>query len=82
VMVRQATRYEDGVVVVALTEEEATVKRIYDEGIRWRLQPENPRLAPTFVRKSEPHFRVLGRVVAVLKLWDVTDQDEKPKRKK
>ena len=55
----------DGDIVVALIEDEATVKRIYYEKDRVRLQPENPAFEPIY---SE-NVVVLGRVVAVWRYY-------------
>jgi repressor LexA len=55
-----------GEIVVALIEDEATVKRYYPEGDRIRFQPANRTMEPIYVHKSE--FRstmLLGVVVGV-----------------
>ncbi len=57
---------DDGEIVVAMIDDEATVKRVYFEGDRVRFQPSNPRMAPIYVRKSD--FRstmILGVVVGI-----------------
>jgi repressor LexA len=56
-----------GEIVVALVGEEATVKRFFPEGDRVRLQPENARLAPIYVTRDDPEFRVVGRVVGLVR---------------
>ena len=61
VVVRGQETADDGDIVVALLEEEATVKRFYRERDHVRLQPENAAMEPIRVRE----FRVLGRVVGV-----------------
>lgn len=66
VFVKKQLHAEDGEIVVAMIDEEATVKRIYREGDRVRFQPSNPRMAPIYVRESD--FRstmILGVVVGV-----------------
>ncbi len=55
---------ENGEIVVAMVDGEATVKRYYDEGDRVRLQPENREMAPMFVDKTSD-LQLLGRVVGV-----------------
>jgi repressor LexA len=67
VIVRSQPRVDNGQIGVALLDEEATVKRIYDEGDRWRLQPENPNLEPRFVPKADSNFRIAGKVVGVVR---------------
>jgi repressor LexA len=66
VFVKKQLHAEDGEIVVAMIDEEATVKRMYREGDRVRFQPSNPRMAPIYVRESD--FRstmILGVVVGV-----------------
>jgi repressor LexA len=61
VVVRPQKTAADGDIVVALVEEEATVKRFYREQDHVRLQPENDALEP--IRSRE--VQLLGRVVGV-----------------
>ena len=64
---KQATALP-GEIVVALIEEEATVKRFYPEGDRVRFQPSNPDMEPIYVRRVD--FRetmILGVVVGVFR---------------
>ncbi|MFN0064203.1 MAG: transcriptional repressor LexA [Myxococcaceae bacterium] len=64
--VRKAANAQSGEIVVALIEDEATVKRYYPEGDRVRFQPANATMRPIYVDKAE--FRstmILGRVVGV-----------------
>ncbi len=66
VFVKKQLHAENGDIVVAMIDEEATVKRVYFEGDRVRFQPSNPRMAPIYVRESD--FRptmILGVVVGV-----------------
>ena len=61
VVVRRQDTAANGEIVVALVDEEATVKRFFKEEDHVRLQPENDALEPILVRDVE----VLGRVVGV-----------------
>ena len=64
--VKKTPNASTGEIVVALIEDEATVKRYYPEPDRIRFQPANARMEPIYVRKSD--FRstmILGRVVGV-----------------
>jgi repressor LexA len=66
VFVKKQLNAEDGEIVVAMIDDEATVKRMYREGKRVRFQPSNPRMAPIYV--AEEDFRstmILGVVVGV-----------------
>ena len=61
VVVRRQDSAANGEIVVALVDDEATVKRFFKEDDHVRLQPENDALKPILVRDVE----VLGRVVGV-----------------
>jgi repressor LexA len=63
VVVRKQDTARDGEIVVARIEDEATVKRIYRDGGRIRLQPANDAYEPILV--DEAH--VLGKVVGVMR---------------
>ena len=63
VVVRQATDARNGEIVVAMIEEEATIKRFYREKDRVRLQPANKAYKPIRTRDAT----VLGRVVGVFR---------------
>jgi repressor LexA len=66
IFVKKQLTADDGDIVVALIDDEATVKRVYFEGGRVRFQPSNPRMAPIYVRRED--FRstmILGVVVGV-----------------
>ena len=56
---------DDGAIVVAMIEDEATVKRLYREKDCIRLQPENPDFDPIYSRD----VMILVKVVAVLRYY-------------
>ncbi len=60
----QQTAY-NGELVAVLIGEEATVKRIYFENDRVRLQPANPAYEPIYVKPEEA--RVIGKVIGLLR---------------
>jgi len=62
-LVRPQPSAENGEIVVAMVDDEATVKRFYKEDGRIRLQPENPEMAPIFSND----VTVVGRVEAVVR---------------
>lgn len=66
VLVRRQEVAEHGDIVVALLDDEATVKRLYRRGRALFLQTENPTMAPIEV-KGEDRFRILGKVIGVLR---------------
>jgi repressor LexA len=68
VVVHRQAEARDGEIVVALagddeSADEATVKRLFRESGRIRLQPENAALAPIYA----DHVQVLGKVVGVFR---------------
>ena len=63
VVLRQQDAAENGDIVAALVEDEATLKRIFYEKGHVRLQPENPAMDPIIV----PDAQVLGKLVALIR---------------
>jgi repressor LexA len=63
VVVSQVDDADNGEIVVALIEDEATVKRFYREKDRVRLQPANKAYKPIRTRDA----KVLGRVIGVFR---------------
>jgi len=63
ILVRPQHNAENGEIVVAMLEGEATVKRFYREAGRVRLQPENRTMAPIYASDVE----IVGRVEAVVR---------------
>lgn len=63
VVVREQPDASNGQIVVALIDDEATVKTFYRESERIRLQPENPTMAPIYADNP----KILGRVVALVR---------------
>jgi repressor LexA len=66
-LVRRQSTAENGDIVVALLNDEATVKRIFFRPDGIVLQPENPAIAPIQVKKSEKSFQIIGKVVGILR---------------
>jgi len=67
VIVRRQSTAENGDIVVALLDDEATVKRFFHERRRIRLQPENRTLKPIYLKPSDAELSLLGKVVGVLR---------------
>ena len=65
VIVDKRTYAENGEIVVALIEDEATVKTFYKEDGHYRLQPENKTMEPIIAESVV----ILGKVVASLRLY-------------
>ena len=56
----------DNDIIIALLDEEATVKRFFMEKEHIRLQPENPDYQPVIINKNDLYFKILGKVIAVI----------------
>lgn len=67
VITSQQQDAEQGDIVVALIEDEATVKRFYKEGNRIRLQPENDTMEPIIIKPSENNVRIIGKIKGVIR---------------
>ena len=68
VLVEKTQTARDGEIVVALVEgSDATLKRIYRDGARIRLQPSNAEMAPIVVPAKS--VQVQGRVIGVLRKY-------------
>ena len=65
VVVEQTPVAENGEIVVALIEDEATVKRFYKENGHFRLQPENDAYEPIIVDEVS----ILGKVSMVVRTY-------------
>jgi repressor LexA len=65
IVVHQQSAAENGEIVVALVEDEATTKRFFKEGDRVRLQPENELYEPIVLAADD--VTVVGKVVGVLR---------------
>lgn len=65
VIVEQTPVAENGDVVVALIDDEATVKRFYKEDGHFRLQPENDKYAPIIVDECA----ILGKVKTLIRSY-------------
>lgn len=63
VIVRQQSTANNGEIIVAMIEDEATVKRFYQEDGCFRLQPENDYYEPIIIK----NVKVLGKVVGLFR---------------
>lgn len=66
VIVRRQDAAENGDTVVALVEDEATVKRIFKESGRVRLQPANSSMEPMYFDNVD----IIGKVVGLIRRMD------------
>lgn len=64
-IVRAQATAQNGDIVVALVEGEATVKRFFNEKGLVRLQPENSSMKALYLKRGD--FRIVGKAVGVLR---------------
>lgn len=65
IVVEQTPVADNGEIVVALIDEEATVKRFYKENGHFRLQPENDKYEPIIVEECA----ILGRLKTLIRSY-------------
>ena len=65
VVVEKCDYADNGKIVVAMIEDEATVKRFYKENGKYRLQPENKEMEPIMADEVS----ILGQVVADIRFY-------------
>lgn len=65
VIVKKQNTANNNDIVVALIENEATVKTFYKEPNRIRLQPENPAFEPIYATECQ----ILGKVIGVIRMF-------------
>ena len=65
IVVEKCNTAKDGDIIVALVDDEATVKTFYRDGNRFRLQPENSSMEPIYTDE----LIVLGKVVASMRFY-------------
>lgn len=67
VLIHQQSTAEQGEMVVALIEDEATVKRFYKDKGKIKLQPENDTMKPIIVDPSDKNIMIIGKVEGVIR---------------
>ncbi len=67
VVVRQQATAENGAIVAALLDNEATVKRLDRSGGKIVLRPENPQFEPITIDPARVEFSIIGVVVGLLR---------------
>lgn len=78
IVIRQQPMAENGETVVALINgDEVTLKKIFKEKNRFRLQPANPNLKPIYTKE----LIVQGKVVSVIRSFEELKKTKKAKKK-
>ncbi|MBE6024590.1 MAG: transcriptional repressor LexA [Cellulosilyticum sp.] len=65
IIVRRQETAHNGEIVVAMIEDEVTVKRFFKEKDTIRLQPENDSMSPIYAS----HAQILGKVIGLVRLY-------------
>jgi len=66
-LVKPQPNAENGEIVVALIEDEATIKRIFHRRDLIRLEPANPKMEPMVVKKGEKKVTIVGKVIGIFR---------------
>ena len=66
-LVKPQPNAENGEIVVALIEDEATIKRIFQKRDLIRLEPANPKMEAIVVKKGEKKVTIVGKVVGIFR---------------
>ena len=62
---KQSTAHNGQTVVALVDQQEATVKRFYDRGVKIELRPANPTMKPFFI--DSPRVKIQGVVVGLMR---------------
>ncbi len=66
-LVKPQSNAENGEIVVALIEDEATIKRIFQKRDLIRLEPANPKMEPIIIKKGEKNVILVGKVIGIFR---------------
>jgi len=66
-MVKPQPNAENGEIVVALIEDEATIKKIFKKRDLIRLEPANSKMEPIVIRKGEKKVTIVGKVIGIFR---------------
>jgi repressor LexA len=66
-LVKPQPSAEDGEIVVALIEDEATIKRIFKKRDLIWLEPANSTMEPIVVKKGEKRVTIIGKVIGIFR---------------
>ena len=66
-LVKRQSNAANGEIVVALIDDEATIKRIFQKRDLIRLEPANPIMEPIVVKKGEKRVSIVGKVIGIFR---------------
>lgn len=67
IIIQKQSQVNQGEIAVVLIDDEATVKRVYKEGDKIRLQPENESMSPIIIDPKEKQITIIGKVKDVIR---------------
>ncbi|MBA4320205.1 MAG: repressor LexA [Flavobacterium sp.] len=67
VVIQQQPQVNQGEIAVVLIDNEATVKKFYQEGDKIKLQPENESMPPIIIDPKEKEVSIIGKVKGVIR---------------
>ncbi|MCW8859665.1 MAG: transcriptional repressor LexA [Deltaproteobacteria bacterium] len=70
-VVRPQATADNGDIVVAMIDGEATLKRFFKEPGHVRLQPENSRFSPIILTAADGELTVVGKVTGIIRSLDI-----------
>ena len=70
VLVKPQPVANNGEIVVALINNEATVKRFYKKGNMIHLKPEHPTMKPIIIKEGQADVHIIGKVTTVIRQLD------------
>lgn len=70
VLVKPQPVANNGEIVIALVNDEATVKRFYKKGHTIQLKPEHPTMKPIVIKEGQTDVHIIGRVTTVIRQLD------------
>lgn len=66
-LINPHSEVKNGDLVVALVDDEATIKRFFNYRGEIRLEAENPEFNPIVIKKGQNRIKILGKVVGVIR---------------
>ena len=66
-LVKPQSNAENGEIVVALIEDEATIKRIFQKRDLIRLEPAHPTMEPIVIKKGAKQVTIVGKVIGIFR---------------
>ncbi len=66
-LVKPQPTAENGEIIVALIEDEATIKRIFQKSDLIRLEPANSKMEPIVIKRREKKITIVGKVIGIFR---------------